>query len=139
VTEYDYGGYDPSYSTSYSTTELFQPQYGGPTYTSAGYAPQGTHTQITYQPASSGQQQQQQQQQSMQPQQQQQQPPPQQNQLLIQQSQPNYVPNYPNQGGATGGYNPNYNTYGYRSAPPPMPQAGYIPNPMTQAGYPRQY
>jgi hypothetical protein len=40
TTEYDYGGYDQSYSNSYSTTELFS-QPGQATFSAVKYAPAG--------------------------------------------------------------------------------------------------
>lgn len=122
------GGYDPSsYSTSYSTTELFQPTngYAGPSTSyaaSGGYVPQPPPqaTQITYQ--------------TIQPQA----PPPQQPQQQMMSPQ-----NY-----AASSYTPQPGGHpGYGAAPPPpfgayRPQIpggmGYNPSPMN-VGYPRQY
>lgn len=140
VPEYEYGQYDPSYSTSYSTTELFQPSAGPGVGAGGGYAQSyasgypGTHTQITYQPATGGASA------GPPPPQQQQQPQPQPSQLMSQNQQPNYVTNYQGavaaSAAAAAAYQPNYNTYGYRG--PPVIQPGYNPNPMNN-GFPRQY
>lgn len=127
------GGYDPSsYSTSYSTTELFQPSnaYAGATssYATGGYVPPPPPppqaTQITYQTIQPQQQ----------PPQQPQQPPP------MMTAQNFGATNYSPQQGLGGGHP------GYGAAPPPFaayrPQMpggmGYNGNPMN-VGYPRQY
>ena len=129
------GGYDPSsYSTSYSTTELFQPSnaYAGAStsYATGGYVPQPPPpqqaTQITYQ--------------TIQPQapppQQQQQPPP-----SMMGPQSFGATNYNPQPGGLGGGHP-----GYGAAPQQFSQyrpqmagsMGYGASPMN-VGYPRQY